>query len=313
MIVFLLNGYILVLVILIWLKVVPANLFWKISPVLVLLLLLVGLFIPMGWGAPAGAAILGRHSVQIVPDVAGEVIEVPVVPNAPLKQGDILFKIDPTPYEAQLRALDAQLKLAQMRLGQMTELAQRQASTEFDVQQRQAEVEQLQAQVDGAKWNLDKTIVRAPADGYVTNLTLRKGARVSNLSISPVMAFIDTSETVVVVEVPQIYARYIQPGQTIEVTFKYLPGEVFSGTVEAVLQAIASGEAAPSGTAVAPQGIDATPFVLRVKLDDAGVADRLPAGAVGEAAIYTDHVKASHIIRQVLLRQSAILNYVMPF
>ena len=313
MIVFLLNAYILVLVILIWLKVVPANLFWKISPVLVLLLLLVGLFIPMGWGAPAGAAIIGRHSVQIVPDVAGEVIGVPVVPNTPLKQGDILFKIDPTPYEAQLRALDAQLKLAQMRLGQMTELAQRQASTEFDVQQRQAEVEQLQAQVDGAKWNLDKTIVRAPADGYVTNLTLRKGARVSNLSISPVIAFIDTSEAVVVVEVPQIYARYIQHGQTIEVTFKYLPGEVFSGTVEAVLQAIASGEAAPSGTAVAPQGIDATPFVLRVKLDDAGVADRLPAGAVGEAAIYTDHVKASHIIRQVLLRQSAILNYVMPF
>lgn len=313
MIVFLLNAYILVLVVLIWLKVVPANLFWKISPVLVLLLLLVGLFIPMGWGAPAGAAIIGRHSVQIVPDVAGEVIEVPVAPNVPLKKGDVLFKIDPTPYEAQLRALDAQLKLAQLRLGQMTELAQKQASTEFNVQQRQAEADQLQAQVYGAKWNLDKTTIRAPADGYVTNLALRQGARVSNLSLSPVMSFIDTSETIMAIEVPQIYARYIQPGQTVEVTFKYLPGEVFSGTVETVLQAIASGEAAPSGTAIAPQQIDAVPFVVRVKLDDPGLADRLPAGAVGEAAIYTDQVKASHIIRQVLLRQSAILNYVVPF
>ena len=313
MIVFLLNAYILVLVVLIWLKVVPANLFWKISPVLVLLILLVGLFIPMGWGAPAGAAIIGRHSVQIVPDVAGEVIDVPVTPNTPLKQGDVLFRIDPTPYEAQLRALDAQLKLAQVRLGQMTELAQRQASPEFSVQQRQAEVEELQAQVDGARWNLDKTTVRASADGYVTNLTLRKGARASNLSLSPVMAFIDTSETVMLVEVPQIYARYIKPGQSVEVTFKYLPGEVFSGAVETVLQAIASGQSAPSGTAVAPQEIEAAPFVVRVKLNDAGVGDRLPAGAVGEAAIYTDHVKVSHIIRQVLLRQSAILNYVVPF
>jgi hypothetical protein len=34
--------------------------------------------------------------------------------------------------------------------------------------------------------------VRAPADGYVTNLALRKGARVANLPLSPVMAFIDT-------------------------------------------------------------------------------------------------------------------------
>jgi hypothetical protein len=34
-------------------------------------------------------------------------------------------------------------------------------------------VDQLKAQLDGAKWNLDKTTVRAPADGYVTNVALR--------------------------------------------------------------------------------------------------------------------------------------------
>ncbi len=90
----------------------------------------------------------------------------------------------------------------------------------------------------------------------------------SNLTLSPVMAFIDTSETVTVVEVPQIYARYIQPGQKVEITFKYLPGEVFTGSVETVLQAIASGQAAPSGTAAAPVQISAAPFVVRVKLDD---------------------------------------------
>jgi hypothetical protein len=59
----------------------------------------------------------------------------------------------------------------------------------------------------GAKWNLDKTVVRAPEDGYVTNLALRKGARVASLPLSPVMAFIDTSETVVGVEIAQIDAR----------------------------------------------------------------------------------------------------------
>ena len=312
MIVFLLNGYIAILVALIWLKIVPANLFWKISPLLVLLVLLVGLFIPMGWGAPAGAALVARQSVQIVPDVAGEVIDVPVQPNTPLKVGDVLFRIDPVPYEAQLRALEAQLELARTRLGQMTELAQKQASPEFNVEQRRSEVDQLQAQVDGAAWNLDKTTVRAPADGYVTNLALRKGARVSNLSFAPAMAFIDTSETLIVVEVPQIYARYIEPGQKVELSFKFLPGHVFTGRVETVLQAIASGQAAPSGSALEPKAIEAAPFAVRVTLDDVSLAERLPAGSVGSAAIYTEHVKVSHVIRQVVLRQQAILNYVLP-
>jgi hypothetical protein len=40
---------------------------------------------------------------------------------------------------------------------------------------------------------------------------------------------------------------------------------------------------------------------------------RLPAGSTGEAAIFTDHVKAAHVVRRVMLRMTAILNYVNPF
>lgn len=313
MIVFLLNAYIAVLVILIWLKVIPGSLFWKLSPIGFLLLLLVAFFIPMGWGAPAGAAIVGRQSVAIVPNVSGEVIDVPAQPNTPLKAGDVLFRIDPTPYEAQLNALTAQLRLAELRLDQMQQLAKKQAAPEFNVEQRQSEVDALRAQVEGARWNLDKTTVRAPADGYVTNLALRKGARVSNLSATPVMAFIDTSQTILVVQVPQIYARYIAAGQGVEVTFKFLPGQVFSGEVETVLQAVSSGQASPSGTAIGPIDTTPLPFVARVKLDDPELAARLPAGSTGAAAIYTDHVKPTHVIRKVVLRETAIMNYVWPF
>ena len=53
--------------------------------------------------------------------------------------------------------------------------------------------------------------------------------------------------------------------------------------------------------------------MARVKLDDAAFARSLPAGSVGTAAIFTDHVKAAHVIRKVLLRQVAIMNYVNPF
>jgi hypothetical protein len=55
-----------------------------------------------------------------------------------------------------------------------------------------------------------------------------------------------------------------------------------------VLQALATGQTQASGTAVAPTQIQSTPFAVRVRLDDAMLARRLPAGAVGEAAIFTD-------------------------
>ena len=313
MMVALLNAYLVVLYLLVRFKIVPFNLFWKASPVFFTLLLLIGLFIPMGWGAPQGSALVVRNSVAIVPDVAGEVIEVPVSANTPLKAGDVLFKIDPAPFESQLGALKAQFRFEELRLSQMTQLERTSAGRGFDVEQRQANVDQLKSQVAGAQWNLDKTVVRAPVDGYVTNLALRKGARVANLPLTPVMAFIDTSDTLIGVEIREIDARYIAADQPVEVSFKFMPGTIYTGKVEAILQAVATGQTQVSGTAVTPKDIQSVPFVVRVRLDDTEFAKSLPAGATGTAAIYTDHVRATHVIRKVILRQIAILNYINPF
>jgi RND family efflux transporter MFP subunit len=305
--------YLVLLFALVRFGIVAFNLFWKASPFIVLLLLNLLLFIPMGWGAPQGPALVVRNAVSIVPSVAGEVIDVPVQANTALKAGDVLFKIDPTPYEAQVAAIEAQLKLSDLRLSQMTQLYERDSGRAFDVQERQSEVDQLKAQLESAKWNLDKTVVRAPADGYATNVALRKGARVANLPLSPVMAFIDTSDSLVGVEITQNDARYVAVGQPVEITFKFEPGIVRTGKVETVFQAISTGQAQVSGTAVAPKEIQSAPFLIRVKLDDDDAAKRLPAGSTGTAAIFTEAVKPTHVIRRVLLRQIAILNYVNPF
>jgi RND family efflux transporter MFP subunit len=313
MIVAMLCVYLVLLFVLVRLHVIRFNLFWKVSPFIVLLLLNIGLFIPMGWGAPQGPVLLVRNSVAIVPDVAGEVIDVPVEANKPLKAGDVLFRIDPVPFEAQVKAIEAQLKLSATRLAQMTQLFERDSGRGFDVEQRQSEVDQLKAQLEGARWNLDKTTVRAPGDGYVTNVALRKGARVANLPLAPVMAFIDTSDTLIGAEISQINARYIAPGQPVEATFKFMPGQVYPGKVESVLQAVASGQVQTSGLAATTKEIVSAPFVVRIRLDDAAIARRLPAGSTGDAAIFTEHVKVAHIIRKVLLRQIAITNYINPF
>jgi hypothetical protein len=63
----------------------------------------------------------------------------------------------------------------------------------------------------------------------------------------------------------------------------------------------------------APPSFQAAPFVVRVALNDPAFAQRLPAGSTGVAAIFTERVKMAHVIRKVLLRQTAIMNYVLPF
>lgn len=313
MIVVLLNVYLVFLFIIVKLGIVRFSLFWKISPVIVFLGLLLGLFIPMNWGAPQGRALLIRPSVAIVPNVAGEVVDVPVEPNKLVQANDVLFRIDPVPFQAQVDGVEAQLRLADMRLSQMTQLLERDSGRAFDVQQRQSEVDELRAKLQGARWDLDKTVIRAPADGFVTNIALRKGARVTSLPLSPVMAFIDTTDPVIGVEINQNDARYIARGQPAELTFKFEPGKIYTGTVETVLQAISEGQVQTSGLAVTPREIQAVPFVVRVRLDDQAFARRLPAGSIGDAAIFTEHVRAAHVIRKVLLRQLAILNYINPF
>jgi hypothetical protein len=48
-------------------------------------------------------------------------------------------------------------------------------------------------------------------------------------------------------------------------------------------------------------------------LDDAAVVNASPAGSTGDAAVNTDHVKLTYLVRKVLLRQVAITSYVNPF
>jgi multidrug resistance efflux pump len=65
--------------------------------------LITGILVIMNYNHPfTKNARIYFATTPIMPNVKGRVIEVPVEPNAPLKQGDILFKIDPQPYRFSL-------------------------------------------------------------------------------------------------------------------------------------------------------------------------------------------------------------------
>src|SRR4030095_12576292 len=57
-----------------------------------------------------------NYVVPIVPRVTGQVTEVPIEPNRPIKKGDVLFKMDRVPFEAALRAAEATLAQNKVKL-----------------------------------------------------------------------------------------------------------------------------------------------------------------------------------------------------
>ena len=284
-----------------WLTIIPYELF-----------LIIGFFIPMQWGAPAGFVTTMAYSVSITPNVNGVVTEVPVESDKPVKQGDVLFKIDPTQYQAALDGLKAQLVLAKTRLKQSKQLVKRKVGSVFDMQAYQAQLDGFKAQIVSAEWNLAETVVRAPSDGLVTYVGLRPGARVANLPFFRAMAFVDTSEPLLGAQIPQNFSQYIEPGQEAEVTFEARPGQIFSAKVMYLLPATAQGQLQVTGFAAEAFSTVAGPFFVRLQLNDPEVEASLLPGSIGSVAIYTSKIKVAHVIRRVMIRMDAIMNYIDP-
>ncbi|MEE9586693.1 MAG: biotin/lipoyl-binding protein, partial [Hyphomicrobiaceae bacterium] len=153
MIAFLTLCYVAILAILVWLKLLPNSISTWLTTLVWVLLLFIVLFIPMQWGAPAGPARTMTYSVQIIPNVAGRVTEVAAQANVPMKKGELLFKIDPTTYQAAVDAIQAQLKFQKLRLKQYRELEAKAAGTKFQVEETETKVAKLEADLQTAEWN----------------------------------------------------------------------------------------------------------------------------------------------------------------
>jgi multidrug resistance efflux pump len=367
--------------------------------------------------------------VQIVPNVRGTVIEVPIEANKPVKKGDVLFKIDPEQYRIEvdrLRALLAsknakfaqlseqlaaaeattkearanlivsesefdrqarenreaaaarvaqvgkQLDLARANLGRIEPLVRTLAATEEDLdrakarvlsleaEHRQAvaadkvaleklktgssslegvrqdiarleaaerevriqvkaesdgtnpEVREVQAQLEKARWDLDQTVVRAPADGYVPQLTLRPGQIVVPLPLKPVMVFVPTEQQVLIATFDQKAISDIKPGMEAEATFSTHPGKSFKVKVKRVFSIVPEGEILASGQLLdATAKTDEGRIPISFEYGEDIAALNLPAGTQASIAVYTDRVHALSIVRKIILRMKSWEHFVI--
>jgi RND family efflux transporter MFP subunit len=140
--------------------------------------------------------------VQVAPDVSGLVTRVDAVNDQTVKAGQPLFYVDRERYALALRQADANVAAARAALAQARrELVRNRAlgelvaaeSTEQSaskVEQADAALAQADAARDVARLNLERTVVHAPTDGFLSDLTLRTGDYVT--AGKPVLALIDS-------------------------------------------------------------------------------------------------------------------------
>lgn len=105
------------------------------------------------------------ETVQVQAQVSGQIMARDFKDGADVKKGDLLFRIDPKPYEAALASAQADLALNQATLKRQTELRAKNvtASQEFDT--AQANAKRSEAAVSAAQVNLDRCYIKSPIDG----------------------------------------------------------------------------------------------------------------------------------------------------
>lgn len=125
--------------------------------------------------------------VPVAADVSGLVAEVRVADNQAVKKGDVLFVIDRPRYrlaleQAQANVASEQAALAQAVREDRRNRAMPEALAAEVIEQGRARVEQLRAAAgqaaaarDLARFNFERTLVRAPVDGTIANMTLQPG------------------------------------------------------------------------------------------------------------------------------------------
>ena len=198
-------------------KLLPWNITSQVIVVTIPIIALTILILFMNIVAPSSSDVRAQNYViPIVPRVTGQVTEVPIEPNRPIKKGDVLFKIDPVPFEATEKAAEATLRgaqdqlnnatnkkasltprieLAKKRVEQFTALATTGAGKRADLEQAQSDLGNLQSEFlaadateSQARAQIKKSeadLINAKFDVEGTTYLAPANGRVANLALRP--------------------------------------------------------------------------------------------------------------------------------
>lgn len=178
------------------------------------------------------------------------------------------------------------------------------------VEGENSQVASLRAQLAEAEFNLEQTVVRAPSDGYATQVLIRPGTYAAALPLRPVMVFIPSQKRQIIAQFRQNSLLRLKPGDEAEVVFNALPGRVYSGKLSSISPAVPGGTYQSMG---ALQSLNVTPgtdgVIASIELNENVDFNALPDGIFAQVAVYSEHFSHVSVMRKVLLRMTSWMHY----
>ena len=188
------------------------------------------------------------EQVSVTPQVSGTISSLLVKDNQRVKQGEVLFRIDDTPFRIAVLNAQAQLAKAQSDLAKANNEATRRRhlsrnyisaedldTANLNVKAMQANLEVAKATLKRAEWELSQTVVRAPVDGWITNLSTRTGNYAS--TGQPLFALVDSHSFYVIGYFEETKLRHIRVGAPAQITL-YSNSQKLQGHVSSIGRAI---------------------------------------------------------------------------
>lgn len=203
-------------------------------------------------------------TVTVGSQISGQVTDVLVDYNSEVKKGEVLARIDPSTYEAQIEQGNAQIANAQASLKQAqatlanaeldytrkADLGRQKLVAQSDVDLARAARDQARAQVNAAqasirqqtastqttRVNLDRTVIRSPVDGVVLTRTIEPGQTVAASLQAPELFTIaeDLSKMKIELAVDEADIGQVKVGQAVSFTVDAFADRQFRGQVEQV-------------------------------------------------------------------------------
>jgi HlyD family secretion protein len=235
--------------------------------------------------------------VKISPEVAGEIIELPVEDGMVVKKGDLLIKIKPDSYKALVEGQEAAISGARaVNLQQKATLAKTESDlkraqdlfnkkmiseSEFSVAQTardvakstlessQHEIERAEAGSSQARDQLSKTTIYSPIDGTITMLNSKLGERVvatNQFAGTEVMRVADLSHMEARVDVNENDVVNVKIGQKATIAIDAYSERKFKGTVSLIAN---TGKTTGTGTQE-----EVTNFEVKIRIEEKDVALR---------------------------------------
>lgn len=270
--------------------------------------------------------------VKISPEVAGEIIEMPVKEGDVVKKGDLLVKIKPDFYQAQLEQQEAallsakaasvlsqaQLSKAEQDYHQAKDLYAKKlisdadilnAKTNYDVAMADydsslAQIRRTEGSVSQAVDQLSKTTIYAPMDGTISALTSEIGERVvgtGQFAGTEIMRVADLSNMEVRVKVNENDIVNVKTGDHALISIDAFPDDKFNGTVREIA-ASSTNASADIATAANTASDEVANFIVKIRITDSNQRLRPGMSAISDIQTHTVENVVAVPIQSVTVR-----------